>query len=80
MKPIELPILFHTEETRDLQKLGIECDEIDCKIRNQTFFNIEFISVRLANEKHSIVGCNGDEFVCVLNYETLKQKLLHENI
>jgi hypothetical protein len=75
MKGIELDILFHSDESFELNKLGI--DKGDYELKKMTFFSINAIAVSkdFENKGYSVVYSNGDAFVCTDSYETLKTKL-----
>ena len=75
MKGIELEILFHTDESYELNKLGI--DKGDYELKMMTFYSINAIAVSkdFENKGYSVIYSNGDVFVCTMDYETLKAKL-----
>lgn len=73
---IELPILFHTDQTTTLKDVGIEYDLFECEVRKMTFININAVSKYLDRDKwYSQIHCNGDSFICAHTYEKVIELL-----
>lgn len=80
MRPIELPIFHHTDESHTLKDCGIDYSIQDCEIRQITFYHISAISpYKEGDKEYGCVHSNGQEFICKWDYETTK-RLIHENI
>jgi hypothetical protein len=75
MLPLELQIYFNTDETDNLEKMGIESDVRNCETRFMTFYTINAIGS--AKEKdgfeHGLIYTGDESFSSVLTYEELKQ-------
>jgi hypothetical protein len=69
MKSVELPIAFHTDNTRLLDQLDIGYNIEDSDIRQMQFYNVSAIAPYYENRKQfTKVYCAGDVFICVLTY------------
>lgn len=76
MKPIELSILFFADDNSELEKLGIETKEDDYVMDKMTFYTINAIAPHYEYDKDFCsIYSNGDDFICIDNYETVKQKI-----
>lgn len=76
MKPIELNILFHSEETAKASDLDIETPLNQYIIKRMTFYDISAISPCTEDKgKYSFIYSGSDEFICTDSYEALKEKL-----
>jgi hypothetical protein len=77
MLPIELEVYFNTEETENLESLGIDSHVTNCETRLMTFFTINAIGI--AKEKdgfeYGLIYTGDENFATVLTYEKLKQLL-----
>jgi len=75
MKGIELEILFHTDESFELGKIGIEID--DYELKKMTFYHINAIAIskEFPKKNWSVIYSGTDAFVCTVSYETLKNYL-----
>jgi hypothetical protein len=73
MLPIELPILFNTDETATLNKAGVGYLYKDCDIKDVCFFNISYIIKIIDDDglEYSKIGVNGDSFIVNMNYKAL---------
>jgi len=83
MRPLELNILFHSDNTNALSELEIQPKMTDCEVRGTTFYAINAIS-RFYDEKdndreYCMIHSNADEFICVDIYEDVK-KLIEESL
>lgn len=79
MKPIELPVFFHTDETASMIKLDIDCKISDNEIRPVTFYNIESISPYYDSLEDGMEYCKvytaSDYFIANITYKDLKQQV-----
>ena len=75
--PIELEIYFNTEETQNLEKMGLDSHVKNCEIRSMTFFSINAIGSAKETDgfEYGIIYTGDESFSSVLNYEQLKQIL-----
>lgn len=74
MKPIEIPIYIHTEETSNLDNLGIDYEiDSNCGVANGIFYSISCIYPR--KEGGTYILTNGSEFITPYSYEFLKEKI-----
>ncbi len=74
MKGIDLEILFHTEGTLELEKLGVETQDLG-EFDTMTFYDIRAIGRHFTDKTRSIIHSNSTAFICNLTYEQLKEKL-----
>ena len=74
MLPIELPILFLTEEAIQMEQLEIQYED-DYYEEKVTFYAIS--SIRPSNEydNYSTVVSDGIEYICPIAYEALQNRL-----
>mgnify|MGYP003404615833 CR=1 FL=1 len=76
MKPIELNILFHTEDTAKASELNIDTPLANYIVKKMTFYSICAISPCTEDAgKYSFIYSGADEFICTDSYEVLKGKL-----
>ena len=81
MKPIELRILFYSDELQDendpLVKLGIYSQKDDFVIDTMTFYNIDGIAPHRGEngEEFSSIFSSGDNFICIESYQDLVDKV-----
>lgn len=77
VKPVILPIYWHTDETAKLENCDIDFDIKECDIRYVYFYHIVAVVDRLENGK--ICGCTvvvpGDKFICKLQKEEVIKKI-----
>lgn len=75
MIPIELQIYFNTDETDNLEKMGIEADVRNCETRFMTFYTINAIgsATEIDGFEYGLIHTGDDTFATVLTYEELKQ-------
>jgi hypothetical protein len=70
-KRIELPIVFHTENSKALDDLGIESD--DHQIQTGYFYHIDCVLPRTDEPHRTSVYSGGEIYLCELPIdETLK--------
>jgi hypothetical protein len=43
MKPITLPLFYHTEDTSQLSEAGLDYPIADCNVRNSRFYRIDAV-------------------------------------
>jgi len=72
---LDLMIFCYQDGDIDKEDMGIEVPLSECELRLFTFFDISYISIDRENENYTLIGCNGDEFVCNEKYEVVKHKL-----
>lgn len=77
---IDLMVFCFKDEDMDKEEMGIAVPLKDCELRLFTFFNIDYISIDRENEDYTLIGCNGDEFVCNELYEVVKYKIQQAKI
>jgi hypothetical protein len=77
MLPIELEIYFNTEETTNLEKMGLGAHVKNCEVRLMTFFSINAIgsAEELDGFEYGIIHTGDESFSSVLTYKELKEKL-----
>lgn len=80
MKPLELNILFFSDENTKLNEiLGKEDDDnIDFVVDKMTFYHINAVSPNMEDDEHnnySTIYADGDEFICTDSYEVVKSKI-----
>ncbi len=77
MLPIELEIYFNTDETENLEKMGIDYDVRNCEKRLMTFYTINAIGFTKEKDgfEHGLIYTGDQSFSSVLNYTELKQLL-----
>ncbi|MEY3085978.1 MAG: hypothetical protein RL037_2197 [Bacteroidota bacterium] len=77
MLPIELEIYFNTDETDNLEKMGLTSHVTNCETRLMTFFKIDAIGIAKEPDgfEYGIIYSAADNFASVLTYEELKQLL-----
>lgn len=73
MNGVALPIMIHTDSTKQFEELGIDVKDEDCATKEFTFYQIALISPRIANKDHTIVSANGDFYICTLRYSEVKE-------
>ena len=81
MKPIELEVFFHTENTSNMKALDIDYPMTDCDIRNVTFYSIEHISPWIDTEgtEYCEITSGGQTVISSLSYLQVKE-LIQKNI
>ena len=77
---LDLMIFCYNDEDLDKEEMGIEVPLKDCVLRLFTFYNIDWISIDRENDDYTLIGCNGDEFVCNELFEVVKFKIEQLNI
>lgn len=80
MKPLELNILFFSDENSKLNEIlgKEENDYLDYVVDKMTFYNINAVSPNLddsENPNYSTIYADGDEFICTDSYEVVKLKI-----
>jgi hypothetical protein len=72
----EIEVLWHTDETRPLDELGIDFDFADCEHRLMTFYRIDAISPNLGDGKdYCNIHSGGDKWISPNSYNFVKQAL-----
>lgn len=80
MKPLELPIFHHSDQTASLTELGIDFNVEDCTVKAMTFYSINAIGTDHQDGKdYGLIFSNGDSFTSPLPYVELKNKI-HNNL
>lgn len=73
---LELPIFYHTAETRQAKDAGMSYSVKDCKIRNMLFYSINAISDYLDSDNEFCeIHCNGEMFISPLTREQVAAKI-----
>lgn len=73
----EIEVLWHTDETRPLDELGIDYDPDDCEKILMTFYRIDAISPNLWNDKkYCNIHVGGDKWITPNSYNFVQQALL----
>ena len=77
MIPIELQIYFNTDETDNLQKMGLDSHVTNCEKRLMTFYTINAIgsATEIDGFEYGLIHTGDDTFATVLTYEQLKKVL-----
>lgn len=77
MLPIELEIYFNTDETQNLEKMGLESHVSNCEKRFMTFYVINAIGSSKESDgfEHGLVYAGDESFSSVLTYAELRQVL-----
>jgi hypothetical protein len=77
MLPIELEIYFNTDETDNLQKMGLDSHVSNCETRLMTFYTINAIGSAKESDgfEHGLIYTGDESFSSVLTYEQLKKVL-----
>lgn len=73
MKLIKLPILYHTEETKTLDDIGVEYDDSECQVKDMFFYRIDAVTASWDKGKpvkdQTCIYVSGDTFTCNLPVE-----------
>lgn len=72
---LDLMIFCYQDEDLNKCEIGIKVPFKDCELRLFTFFNIDYISADRENQNYTLIGSNGDEFVCNEKIEVVKYKI-----
>jgi hypothetical protein len=76
MRPIKLPIFFHTDNTSTLKDVGVEYPLTECDIRELTFYHIGAIGEHHdGDDRYTSIFCDGYEFVCTLKINVVEQMI-----
>jgi len=77
MRPIELPCLFVPEDQVALFDMDLPYES---EPRPITFYNINGITpyVDPKGNNYTEILCNGTEYICTYDYQTVKEMLRHE--
>ena len=77
---IDLMIFCYQDEDMNKEEMGIAVPLKDCELRLFTFYTIDYISIDRENDDYTLIGCNGDEFICNEKYQVIKHKIEQINI
>jgi len=74
---IELEVLWHTDKSRELDKLDLDFSEVDLDKRLITFYSIDVISPNLGFPPYEFtnIHSSGDKWICTMPYRKLKEKI-----
>ena len=72
---IDLMVFCYQDGDLGKEDMGIEVPLSECEVRLFTFFDINYISIDRENPEYTLIGSNGDEFVCSERYEVVKHKI-----
>ena len=78
MKPLELNVLFREEEDAELERLGIAPKKTDLMVDRMTFYEINGVAPYTEEDNEESwcsIFCNGEMFICIESYETVKRKI-----
>lgn len=70
---VKIPVFFNTDETLQLEDLGIESNLADCELRDVTFYNINYISPYLDKDNtYTTIASNGTSFISPLSTDEVE--------
>lgn len=74
---IELKCLWHTDDTRPMEELGLDYKVDDLERRVVTFYRIDAISRNDFDDNHSFcnIHSGGEKWICVYSYAAVKSLL-----
>lgn len=82
LTPIQIPVFYHTDETKSLESAGVEFTLEKCEQRTVLFYSIDFVeSYEENNKQYSIIGSGSKFFNSSLAYSevaTLIQRHLQK--
>jgi hypothetical protein len=67
MFKVKLPIKYHTENSFELSKIGVEVKDYQTEM--MTFYRIDYIEKTLDDKTQCFVGSGGERFTCYLSPE-----------
>jgi len=77
MKPIELNILYNSEDQDNLQDLEIQTEIKDCIIDKMTFYSINSIAPYHEDDvDYTSINSGGIEYICIENYYKVQELIL----
>jgi hypothetical protein len=81
MKPIEIEVLWHTDETRQLADLELNFEAAKLEHRKMTFYNIDAISPNHWDEENDFtnIHSSGDKWIAPYSYNFVK-KLIEKKL
>ena len=80
MKPIDIDIYHHTEDTETWQRIGVDYPISNAVLRKITFYNINAVSQCFDGDvEYSAIHANGNEYCCPLTKDELN-KLIRSNL
>ncbi len=78
MVEIELEIMWHTDDTKQLSDLGIDYDIDEVETRKVTFYGISHIKTNIWDDTHeftNIYALCGEQYISRLKYNDLKKEI-----
>ena len=76
---ITLPVLFPSDETRELDALGLTTDYDQHEHRPFIFYQINgLVEYRAQGKKYTTILSNGDTYICPLPIAEVEAKVDHE--
>lgn len=77
---IEIPVLWHTDETRRFSDLDINYEVDDLEHRNVTFYRIDAVSPNKWDDKHTFcnIHSGGEKWISPMTYEEIKRLIKME--
>ena len=75
LREIRLPVIYHTNESLALEKMGVETPLDEMDVRDMVFFNIDSLGTR-TTDGYTCVTVGGSEYICPLPMEQVL-KLIH---
>jgi hypothetical protein len=76
MKPIELEVLWHTDDTKTLQDCGMDFDIDEVETRKVTVYGISHIIANNYDDNHeftTLYTLSGVDYLMPIPYEKAKQ-------
>ncbi len=71
MFKVKLPIKYHTENSYELKKIGVDTD--DYKVETVTFYSIDYIEKTLDDKTKCYVSSGGEILTCMLSPEETEE-------
>lgn len=81
MNEIELDVLWHTDDTKDMENMGIDYDIDEVEVRKITFYGISHISVNHWDDDHeftNIYSLSGEVYISRFKYNKVKSEIAYQ--
>lgn len=78
MNPLEIEVLWHTDETRKLSEAGIDWSVDDCTWKTMTFYQISAIQPYDFDDNHTDmckIFSNNDYWIVPYTYDHVKKMI-----
>lgn len=77
---IKLPIIFHTEESYQAEKLGLDVPIEDGDVKEMIFYQIDALSPYTSNKNNfTKIYTSANNFICTLNINQVDQLIQSNN-